>query len=83
MIDTLEVIDTFDADTAEVGDLIRISYGENTDILTVTTVDHDYDAERPELIEIVGVSEHEGDLVEYIVPFDTIVQLLGEPVEDI
>ena len=72
---SLTVIDpNLVADQVTEGDLIVISYGDNNDTVEVTSFDPNYDENR---VEIIGYSYEDGDLVEYIVPFDHPVKLLG------
>jgi hypothetical protein len=78
MIDTLEVLDTFTADTIEPGDLISFTTPDGDEILSVTSVNDDEDT-----LLVVGVSEVTGDQESYLMLPDKVVSLMGEPVEDI
>jgi len=73
------IIDTFDADTIEVGDLIRItSIPMVYDEIEVTSVD-----DNGEFINVKGYSNISGDSVEYSLASDSFVALLGTESEEI
>lgn len=73
-----EVIDSFTADTIEVGDFISLQIGSLFDEVSVTGV-YDYG----DHITVEGHSEIHGDLVEYGLFPDTVVHLLGTVSEEI
>ena len=73
-----EVIDSFTADTIEVGDYISLQIGSLFDEVQVSSVTDEGDH-----ITVAGYSEIHGDNVEYGLYHDTVVHLLGTVAEEV